>query len=194
MNNMRMTVAPIVVGAQGRAQNAWENTGRIETIQIKAFIKSVRILRRLLETRGYMLSLRFQWKIRQVTFKGLIITIVVGGFGTVPKGLGKGLEKREISGKILTIQIKALLRSPRILGCCIDRSECNSYVNNVIERCICVNKRKHITWVTTRLRGCYEIIYKRPTADTGSLAGVSFQSGLLDLDTVSHGDWPPGAQ
>ena len=33
----------------------------------------------------------------------------------------------------------------------------------------------------------YEIIYTLPTANTGSLAGVSFRSGVLDQDMVGHG-------
>ena len=41
--------------------------------------------------------------------------IVAGAFGTVPKGLEKGLVGLEIRGRIKTIQTTALLRSARIL-------------------------------------------------------------------------------
>ena len=44
-----------------------------------------------------------------------IIPIVVGAFGTVTKGLLKGLEDLEISGRVETIQITALLKTARIL-------------------------------------------------------------------------------
>ena len=75
-----------------------------------------------------------------------------------------------------------------------DRSGCSSCVNNVIDGRICVNRRKHVTWVTTGIRGHFEIIYTRPTADTGSLAGVSLKSRVLGRDTFNHGDWPPSAR
>ena len=38
-----------------------------------------------------------------------------------------------------------------------------------------------------------EIIYTQPTVDKGSLSEISLQSGVLGLDMVSYGDWPPGA-
>ena len=44
-----------------------------------------------------------------------IITIVIGAFGTVTKGLLKGLEDLEVGGRVETIQTKALLRTARIL-------------------------------------------------------------------------------
>ncbi len=44
-----------------------------------------------------------------------IIPIVIGEFGTVTKGLLKGLEDLEIRGRIETIQTTQLLRSARIL-------------------------------------------------------------------------------
>ena len=81
--------------------------------------------------------------------------------------------------------------------CCIltfDRAGCSSCVNNVIARYTCVNKWEQVLWVTTGIHGCCEIIYAQLTADTGSLAGVSLQSGVLGLDMVSHRDWPPGTQ
>ena len=44
-----------------------------------------------------------------------IIPIVIGDFGTVTKGLLKGLEELEVGGRVETIQITALLRTIRIL-------------------------------------------------------------------------------
>ena len=47
--------------------------------------------------------------------KVTIIPIVIGAFGTVTKGLLKGLEDLEVSGRVETIQTIALLRTARIL-------------------------------------------------------------------------------
>ena len=44
-----------------------------------------------------------------------IIPIVVGAFGSVTKGLLKGLEDLEGGGRVETIQIIASLRTARIL-------------------------------------------------------------------------------
>ena len=44
-----------------------------------------------------------------------IIPIVIGAFGTVTKGLLKGLEDLEVGGRVETIQTTALLRTARIL-------------------------------------------------------------------------------
>ena len=44
-----------------------------------------------------------------------IIPIVIGAFGTVIKGLLKGLDDLEVGGRVETIQATALLRTVRIL-------------------------------------------------------------------------------
>ena len=44
-----------------------------------------------------------------------IIPIVIGAFGTVTKGLLKGLEDLEVGGRVETIQTTVLLRTARIL-------------------------------------------------------------------------------
>ena len=44
-----------------------------------------------------------------------IISIVIGAFGTVTKGLLKGLEDLEVGGRVETIQTTMLLRTARIL-------------------------------------------------------------------------------
>ena len=44
-----------------------------------------------------------------------IIPIVIGAFGTLTKGLLKGLEDLEVGGRVETIQTTALLRTARIL-------------------------------------------------------------------------------
>ena len=47
--------------------------------------------------------------------KVTIIQIVIGAFGTVTKGLLKGLEDLEVGGRVETIQTIALLKTARIL-------------------------------------------------------------------------------
>ena len=47
--------------------------------------------------------------------KVTIIPIVIGAFGTVSKGLLKGLGDLEVGGRVETIQTTALLRTTRIL-------------------------------------------------------------------------------
>ena len=44
-----------------------------------------------------------------------IVPIVIGALGTVTKGLLKGLEDLEVSGRVETIQTTALLRTARLL-------------------------------------------------------------------------------
>ena len=56
------------------------------------------------------LELKKPWNM-QVT----IIPIVIGAFGTVTKGLLKGLEDLEVGGRVETFQTTALLRTARIL-------------------------------------------------------------------------------
>ena len=67
--NMKVTVIPIVIGALGTVTKGLiqglkdlEIRGRVETIQTTALLRSARILRRVLETRGDLLSLRLKWK------------------------------------------------------------------------------------------------------------------------------------
>ena len=45
----------------------------------------------------------------------MVILIVIGALGTIPKGLVKRLEDLEIRGQVETIQTTALLGSSRIL-------------------------------------------------------------------------------
>ena len=47
--------------------------------------------------------------------KVTILPIVIGAFGTITKGLLKGLEDLEVGGWVETIQMTALLRTARIL-------------------------------------------------------------------------------
>ena len=44
-----------------------------------------------------------------------IIPIVIGAFGTLTKGLQKGLEDLEVGGQVETIQTTTLLRTAKIL-------------------------------------------------------------------------------
>ena len=67
--NMQVKIIPIVIGAFGTVTK-WllkgledlEVGGRVETIQTTALLRTARILRRVLETWGDLLSLRLQWK------------------------------------------------------------------------------------------------------------------------------------
>ena len=47
--------------------------------------------------------------------KVTVIPIVISAFGTVTKGLLKGLEDLEVGGRLGTIQTTELLRTTRIL-------------------------------------------------------------------------------
>ena len=67
--NMKVTIIPIVIGAFGTVTKGLLNGledlevgGRVETIQTIALLKTARILRRVLETWGDLLSLKLQWK------------------------------------------------------------------------------------------------------------------------------------
>ena len=67
--NMKVTIIPIVIGAFGTVTKGllkgledMEVGGRVETIQTTALLKMARILRRVMETWGDLLSLSLQWK------------------------------------------------------------------------------------------------------------------------------------
>ena len=67
--NMKVTIVPIVIGALGtiakgllKGLEELEVGGRMETIQTTALLRTARILRRVLETCGDLLSLKLQWK------------------------------------------------------------------------------------------------------------------------------------
>ena len=67
--NMKVMVIPIVTGALGTVTEGLvqrledlEITGQVETVQTTALLRSDRILRRVLETWGDLLSLKLQWK------------------------------------------------------------------------------------------------------------------------------------
>ena len=66
---MKVTNVPIVIGAFGtitkgllKGLEELKVGGRVETIQMTALLRTARILRRVLETWGDMLSLKLQWK------------------------------------------------------------------------------------------------------------------------------------
>ena len=66
---MKVMIVPIVIGAFGtvtkrllKGQENLEVGGRVETIQTTALLKTARILERVLETWGELLSLKLQWK------------------------------------------------------------------------------------------------------------------------------------
>ena len=67
--NMLVTITPIVIGSFGTVTKGLlkgledlEVGGRVETIQTTALLKTARILRRVLEIWGDLLSLKLQWK------------------------------------------------------------------------------------------------------------------------------------
>ena len=67
--NMKVTIVPIVIGAFGtitkgllKGLEDLEVGGRVETIQTTALLRRAKILRRVLEIWGDLLSLRLQWK------------------------------------------------------------------------------------------------------------------------------------
>ena len=66
---MEATIIPIVIGAFGTVTKGLlkelkelEVERRVETIQTTALVRTSRILRRVLETRRDLQSLKFQWK------------------------------------------------------------------------------------------------------------------------------------
>ena len=60
----------------------------------------------------------------------MIIPIVIGAFGTVTKGLLKGLEDLEVGGRVETIQTTALLRTARIQRRVLERPSANTDLKN----------------------------------------------------------------
>ena len=66
---MKVTIVPIVIGALGTVTKGlfkglgdMEVGGRVETIQMTTLLRTARILRRVLESWGDLLSLQLQWK------------------------------------------------------------------------------------------------------------------------------------
>ena len=69
LSNMKVTIIPIRIGAFGtvtkgllKGLEGLEVGGRVETIQTTAWLRTARILRRVLETWEDLLSLKVQWK------------------------------------------------------------------------------------------------------------------------------------
>ena len=67
--NMKVTFIPIIIGALDtvikgliKGLEDLEIKGRVETIQTTALLRSVRILRRVVETWEDLLSLKHRWK------------------------------------------------------------------------------------------------------------------------------------
>ena len=72
---MKVTIVPIVIGALGaitkellKGLKDVEVGGRGETIQTTALLRTTRILWRVLETKGDLLSLKLQWKTISVSW------------------------------------------------------------------------------------------------------------------------------
>ena len=69
MWNRKVTIIPIVIGAFGTVTKGLlkvledlEVGGRVDTTQTTAWLRTARILRRVLETWGDLLSLKLQWR------------------------------------------------------------------------------------------------------------------------------------
>ena len=67
--NMKVTIIPIAIGTLGTVTKGLvqgledlEIRGQVETIQTTALLRSASILRRVLETWGDLLSLKFPWE------------------------------------------------------------------------------------------------------------------------------------
>ena len=67
--NMKVMIEPIVIGVFGAITKGLlkdledlEVGGRVETIQITALLRTARMLRRVMETWGNLLSLKLMWK------------------------------------------------------------------------------------------------------------------------------------
>ena len=66
---MKVTIVPVVISVLGtiikgllKGLEDLEVDRRVETIQMTALLRTARILRRVLETWGDLLSLKLQWK------------------------------------------------------------------------------------------------------------------------------------
>ena len=66
------------------------------------------------EKKDKCLDLPKEWK-KLWNMRVTIVPIVIGAFGTITKGLLKGLEDLEVGEWVETIQMTALLRTARIL-------------------------------------------------------------------------------
>ena len=73
-----------------------------------------RIKRKKCEKKDKYLDLARELK-KLRNMKVTILPIVIGSFGTITKGLLKGLEDLEVGVRVETIQMTALLRTARIL-------------------------------------------------------------------------------
>ena len=87
---------------------------RICKIVDSAVTANHRIKLKECETKDKYLDLARELK-KLWNMKVTIIPIVIGAFGTITKGLLKGLEDLEVDGRVGTIEMTALLRTDRIL-------------------------------------------------------------------------------
>ena len=67
------------------------------------------------EKKDKYLDLARELKKKTWNMKVTVIPIVIGAFGTVTKGLLKGLEDLEVGGRVETIKTTALLRTAKVL-------------------------------------------------------------------------------
>ena len=100
----------------GQKTRPYNNQQKTKTCKIVDFAVSAdhRIKLKESEKRDKYLDLARELK-KQWNMKVTIIPIVIGAFGTVNKGLLKGLEDLEVGGRVETNQTTALLKTARIL-------------------------------------------------------------------------------
>ena len=93
---MKVTIVPIVIGALGtvtkgllKSLEDLEVGRRVETFQTTALLRTARILRRILDTWGDLLSLKLQWgfprcvMVKASSYSSRAITFT---FGQIPLG------------------------------------------------------------------------------------------------------------
>ena len=98
----------------GHKIRPYDNQQKKRICKIVDFAADHRIKLKECEKKDKYLDLARELK-KLWNIKVTIIPIVIGAFGTVTKGLLKGLDDLEVGGRVETIQTTALLRTARIL-------------------------------------------------------------------------------
>ena len=93
----------------------WNNNKKTRVFKIVDFAvpADIRIKLKECEKKDKYLDLARELK-KLWNMKVTIVPIMIGAFGTITKGLLKGLEDLEVGGRVETIQLTALLRTARI--------------------------------------------------------------------------------
>ena len=118
------TQTPLGFWHTERSPNFRQKTRSINNQQKKRICKIVdfavpadhRIKLKEWEKKDKYLDLAREWKKKLWNMKVKIVPLVIGAFGTGPKGLLKELEDLEVRGRVETIQSTALLRTSEYWG------------------------------------------------------------------------------